>query len=637
MSEESPHFYNIYLASLNKLFQINSTTVDKESTQEQLDIVLRMDRVLHQFVSTYSSQSEPDNALVSHFRGQLFLNFSTMLCRRATQFPSASTECVKLAGLLFVAAFQGKIVSHHKIDGYFRKVVAGHMVKFLCDKSTDWLEETLHGIGSTELGIKIYKNLFMKEYHSTMMEGSTLGQLTNDCIYFKSLPEVSEAVGRFSSCVADFNADLSRAMWLLIRDIEVSMIEKKTFKNAKNYHSWLLNKISASNGDLGGSGFCALYGSCGNKVRLPHFLLMLVWPSLSEIISQASSRQDQEPLHILLPDEKYESLVIIKDLLTTGLIKNLENNIEHDVHELLSNYMPGINVEKLQPVSSQSDEFQFMVDNVVFEQPIEPRKAGELRNSVPCTKSCSMSCDKALHSWSEIDVLSITGMFQCDKIIDTKRKLLSHLQNQKVVGLPVSSFIVNGHEFCFKFFAHITGNSEYIIKTVLEDFHAGIEMYEHQNAGCLKVDSPATVQAICWLKSFSEAYGQYSPEENVTILSYWLNKTSLFKMYSDETCGPHISQSLFFEIFKTKFGHNRLDTSLPRIRISKYSTHSVCCICVALNNNLRQCKTQSEVAQAKSLKNNHRMNFGLSRRKVAELKQSAISFPSDHLFLQIGN
>ena len=61
----------------------------------------------------------------------------------------------------------------------------------------------------------------------------------------------------------------------------------------------------------------------------------------------------------------------------------------------------------------------------------------------------------------------------------------------------------------------------------------------------------------------------------------------------------------------------------------------MCSICIALSSNLRQCKTESEVAQAKSLKNNHRMNFGLARRKVEELKQSAIDFPGDHLFLQI--
>jgi hypothetical protein len=30
------------------------------------------------------------------------------------------------------------------------------------------------------------------------------------------------------------------------------------------------------------------------------------------------------------------------------------------------------------------------------------------------------------------------------------------------------------------------------------------------------------------------------------------------------------------------------------------------------------------------------MNFGEARRKVEEIKQSAITFPSDNLFIQIG-
>ena len=38
---------------------------------------------------------------------------------------------------------------------------------------------------------------------------------------------------------------------------------------------------------------------------------------------------------------------------------------------------------------------------------------------------------------------------------------------------------------------------------------------------------------------------------------------------------------------------------------------------------------------ATDLKNKHRMDFGLARRKVEEIKQSAITFPSDHLMLQI--
>ena len=107
-------------------------------------------------------------------------------------------------------------------------------------------------------------------------------------------------------------------------------------------------------------------------------------------------------------------------------------------------------------------------------------------------------------------------------------------------------------------------------------------------------------------------------------------------MYKAETVKPHVSQSTFYSLFKTKFGPRRLDKSLPWIRISKDSTHSVCSTCVALNNAQSQCKTEEELSVIRDLKNNHRMNFGGARKKVEEIRQSAVSFPNDHMFVQIG-
>jgi hypothetical protein len=289
--------------------------------------------------------------------------------------------------------------------------------------------------------------------------------------------------------------------------------------------------------------------------------------------------------------------------------------------------------------TSSYGEFQYMVENVLFEQSSGACSSvnddhGSGTESL-CSKFCHNSCHTILQSWSDEDVRKLKGMFKSDKIVETKTKLLDHLKHQSLVGLPVSSVIVKGQEFCSKFFAFITGCSEYIVKTVVENFHAGIELFEHGNKGCLKLETPAAVKAICWIKAFSEAYGQYSPEDNLTVLSYWLNKQSLFHMYLDETNGPHVKQSSFYELFKSKFGPSRVDQTLPWVRISKFSTHSVCSTCVLLNQNIKQCKTEIELEQAKSLKNNHRMNFGLARRKIEEVKQSALSFPSDHLFLQI--
>ena len=432
-----------------------------------------------------------------------------------------------------------------------------------------------------------------------------------------------------------------------VRTINTGGEVSVSVKNTEDYHNWLLSQLIESS-DMSAAGFCVLHGSCGKILRVPFFLLCAAWQGLSEIVSMRSCCLDT--IDIFLPDVEFESLEILKDLVTTGSSAIIGSDTEKGVQSLITNYMRDWSVEKLfQKVSDPSQEvdenqredcaFQNVVENIMFgqskkvSQPVQTSQQIGLESF--CSRHCANSCSNVLKTWPAENVRKLNGMFKSDKLIESKIKLLNHLKSQNTVGLSVTSFIVNGHEFCLKFFAHTIGCSFYIVESVLKDFHSGIEQYQHGNAGCLQQETPATTGAICWLKSFGEAYGQFSPEENVTVLSYWLKKQFLFKMYLDETAAPHISQSLFYEIFKTKFGHHRLDKTLPWLRISKYSTHSVCSICVALNNNHKQCKTEAEIKQATALKNNHRINFGLARRKVEEVKQSAISFPSDNLFLQI--
>ena len=82
------------------------------------------------------------------------------------------------------------------------------------------------------------------------------------------------------------------------------------------------------------------------------------------------------------------------------------------------------------------------------------------------------------------------------------------------------------------FFAYLIGcPSLYIAKSVLKDFLTGTRFYMHGNGGSMKINSAASLTAISWLKCFSECYGQYSPEENVTVLSYWLSKQTLYKYH----------------------------------------------------------------------------------------------------------
>ena len=73
-------------------------------------------------------------------------------------------------------------------------------------------------------------------------------------------------------------------------------------------------------------------------------------------------------------------------------------------------------------------------------------------------------------------------MFKCEKIIDSKTKLLNHLKTQfNVYGMSASSFVINGYEFCIKFLSLKIGISQHILKGVLNDFHNGRILYEHGN------------------------------------------------------------------------------------------------------------------------------------------------------------
>ena len=247
-----------------------------------------------------------------------------------------------------------------------------------------------------------------------------------------------------------------------------------------------------------------------------------------------------------------------------------------------------------------------------------------------CCKTCQASCQSTVDTWSSIQKMSLKSLFHAEQKIDVKKKLLSHLGSQEAIGLSTNNYIINNHRFCTNFLSVVTGISLYILKSVMSDFSRGKKIYEHANAGIVKVRAANSV-FIAWLKEFAECYGQDSPDENLTVLSYWLSKKVLYDMYLDETVGPHLSQSSFYENFKAFFGPNRQDKCLPQIRISKYSSHSVCNICTALNTNRRQAKNEEEQKIAKDKINHHKEEFGQARGTVDKIIQSAITHPTDNL------
>ena len=137
------------------------------------------------------------------------------------------------------------------------------------------------------------------------------------------------------------------------------------------------------------------------------------------------------------------------------------------------------------------------------------------------------------------------------------------------------------------------------------------------------------------MRSFVDRYGQSAPDDNVQVLNHWLTKSLMHQIYQEETTEPQLALKTFYQHFKQYFGANRVDKSDPQVRISKYSSHSVCDQCLALNQNRREAKTEEEMKNVKYLKALHTQNFTGARIKMEEIKQKALQFPLDNVVLQI--
>ena len=157
-------------------------------------------------------------------------------------------------------------------------------------------------------------------------------------------------------------------------------------------------------------------------------------------------------------------------------------------------------------------------------------------------------------------------MFTGDKIIDTKRNLISHLGAQEKIGVTTVDYMIHRHVFCVKFLSSLTGISDYILNRVLHDYWQGVRIYEHGNCGVMKQQTAATTGFLCWFKDFASLNGQSAPDDEVLILSYWLNEKAIFQIYLDEVPKPHIGLSTFYQHMKTFFGPNRIDRRFPCVR-----------------------------------------------------------------------
>ena len=387
------------------------------------------------------------------------------------------------------------------------------------------------------------------------------------------------------------------------------------------------------------------------QITIPLVLTQLALPNLVKIMKEGICC-DSDNFVIFIPFPSHV-VKLLRDIIVSGIVHTTANDAKK-ISELISVTNFKLEVfEEHSFLDTTICENEFFVEEEFSEDEHEPSDLVEelsLTNSInqfwfqecqdkvllrnTCSKLCPFNCYIVTNSWSASKLATVKDMFQGENYQTMKTKLLNHLQVQEHMGRPTNSYFIYEHEFCSDHLSYLSGCSNSILKTVLNDFRKGVKLYHHGNSGIVRKQSSATVGFISWFVNFLSLYGQEPPNKRGIVLSYWLKGKTLYNMYTEEAPAPHISLSTFYKHLKTYFGPRRVDPSLPQVTISKYSSHSVCSVCVALNMNQKLCKSEAELNMVKSLRNQHKLDVGEARRAVEAKRQLAIDFPDDYLFLQ---
>ena len=216
---------------------------------------------------------------------------------------------------------------------------------------------------------------------------------------------------------------------------------------------------------------------------------------------------------------------------------------------------------------------------------------------------------------------------------DMKQILLDHLINQEVMGLPTNGFQFYGFFFCKKSFVKILGVSDYIINKALEAFESGQSSFVHGNEIGMR-ESEASIGFVIWMKLHAQNYGNQAPDEQTTVLPACFTLKDLFEQYQEEAPQPQIKMSTFYRLFKSKFGPYRMNKSLPHIRISSYSTHSMCDQCILLEKYQKTCRKEQDLLFVKSLKQSHKLTYKNADQAIQERRHKALYDPENHIFIQ---
>ena len=329
---------------------------------------------------------------------------------------------------------------------------------------------------------------------------------------------------------------------------------------------------------------------------------------------------DYSRVEVLLGDEGEES-VVGKDIVSSDCSSN-SDSVDEEINK---------SVESIDTSSSQ-----YFLPPVRYTNTSQQSNLAHLvkKKETVCSLNCQFHCKQSITVWSHSERESLKTTFSGLSLADVQRKLLRQLEFQERAGISTGGFFSNKQLLCVKQFSELSTISTYILKKVLTRFGSGHRRYFHGNTLRVKKRS-AGVQFCGWMKVFSQKYGQDGPDDIVTVLPSYLNKSELFKLYLEESPAPHLKRSAFYKAFKDNFGPRRKDKSLPWVRISKESSHSKCDVCLGLDHFLRTTQSDAEVEFARGLKQKHSEIYSGARVAVTEFIQKSRTSPDEVVSFQI--
>ena len=158
--------------------------------------------------------------------------------------------------------------------------------------------------------------------------------------------------------------------------------------------------------------------------------------------------------------------------------------------------------------------------------------------------------------------IRVTSLIKSQSKCEIKQNLLNHLYSQEQMGISTHGFLFGGQFFCPKFFGEFAQVSQYLIQESLKAFAAGQKYFGHGNTVGLR-ETNATIGCICWMIRFSEDHGNYSPHENVVIISACFTVKEMYVLYVAQSPTPHVSKSIFYELLKGRFGSKISNKKIP--------------------------------------------------------------------------